>query len=151
MFNKIVLIIFSLGFFSLTNTVSYSFQIAPETHANMLITTLDNLKIEKAMLEKGFEFNREKIFLACTPMLLYMVLRIIRCLGDFKIEHGSLCVCGLSAMITYNIFARLIRFVYVLSDIEAIEEELGKLIPQLEIMKAKNQSRQLRSSVVSIL
>ena len=91
------------------------------------------------------------MFLTCTPMLLYIVLRIIRYLGDFKIEHGSLCVCGLSAMITYNIFARLIRFTYVLSDIEAIEEELVDLIPQLEIINSKNQSCKLGSSIISIV
>ena len=128
MFRKIVLIGSCIVSSCLTMPTSNEGYLPPDRYADELKATLASLKTEEAMLFKGFEFSLEKGILLCSPMLVCKLMMLISKLGGFRIEKTEYYVVyGFNFMIAYNIFARIIRFVFVLSDIKAIEQELEEL------------------------
>lgn len=104
-----------------TNYVSH------QEYVTALKTTLAHLNIEKATLVQSFDLNLGKFLLSLSPMILHMALKSINNWGNLGTEK-DVCIIsyGCSLLLTLHLLIRVIRLVYVFSDIEAIENELAK-------------------------
>lgn len=99
--------------------------VSHQEYVTTLKTTLAHLNVEKTTLIQSFQLNPEKLLLFWSPVILHTVLKSIDGWGNLGIKNAAYTISyGYSLLVNFHLLIRIIRLVYVFSDIQAIENEL---------------------------